>query len=547
MNIADNRMQETLDAWEDYASRVESGAQVACGYLKQSVARYRRLQHDDTVTFRRDRVQIVIDFFHLLRHFKGRHAGGPFTLEPWQQFIVAYVFGFYRGGRRVVRHVYIEMARKNGKTAFAAALCLYATLVDGEGGAEVDLAANSKEQAKIAFEFASNFAKGIDGKGKYLRAFRDRIYYDRTVSKMQVFAADDTKLDGFNASVYLLDEYHAAKNSRMRDVLESSQGMRENPLGIIITTAGFDRLSPCFQYRTMCTELLAGVREDDTTAAFIYTLDEGDRWDDPQVWIKSNPNMGVTVKVDYIQEQVTQAKNLPSSEIGVRTKNINEWCDAQEVWIPDKFILESTKRLKADDYEDCLCYAGVDLSSTSDLTALALCFPMDDGTYHFMARYYLPESALGVARFRELYGEWARRGWLTLTPGNVTDYNFILNDLLECGRRYRIVRVAYDAWNATQFTVEALSNGVNMEEFSQSLGNFNRPTKEFERLCLGGRIVLDGNGITRHCFRNVQLVRDHNGNTKPSKSNPEKKIDGVIAILESLGAAIVDVRYDNTI
>jgi phage terminase large subunit-like protein len=535
------------EIWDEYADKIIDGRQTAGTFMVRCAQRFKALRSDSGTEFRAANVRKVIAFFKILRHFAGKHAGKPFTLEPWQQFIVAYIFGFYRDGHRLVRHVYIEMARKNGKTALAAGLCLYALTMDGEMSAEVDLAANSKEQAKIAFEFASNFAKGIDPSNKILKAFRDKIFYQRALSKMQVFAADDSKLDGFNASTYLLDEYHAAKNSRLRDVLESSQGMRENPLAIVITTAGFDKLSPCYQYRTMCAEVVSGVREDDTTAAFIYSLDAGDKWDDANTWIKSNPNLGVTVQKEYIEEQVRSAHNLPSAEVGVRTKTINEWCDAASVWIPDHYILEATRAINMDDYKDMDCYCGVDLSATTDLTALSLCIPTDSGEYVFGTRYYLPEQSLKENRFKIEYGEWHRRGWLTLTPGNVTDYDYILNDLDVIYNNYRLISVAYDQWNATQFVNSCVEHGLPMKPFSQALGNFNRPTKEMERLMLSGRIIIDNNEITRHCFRNVAMARDRNGNIKPSKEHVEKKIDGVIAMIEALGACIDEIHYDNTI
>lgn len=243
-----------------YAEDVIDGSIVSGEWIKLAAKRFFRLKDDSRYIFREDKADKVISFFAMLRHFTGKHAGRKFILQPWQQFIIASIYGFYvkDTGKRLVNYVFIEMARKNGKTAFAAGICLYHLIADGESDAEVDLAANSKDQAKIAFKFCKQFSKGLDSNEKYLRPYRDKILYDRMVSQLQVFSADDTKLDGFNASMYLIDEYHAAKNSGLRDVLQSSQAMRENPLEVIITTAGFDKLSPCYEYRTMCTEVLKG-------------------------------------------------------------------------------------------------------------------------------------------------------------------------------------------------------------------------------------------------------------------------------------------------
>lgn len=533
-----------VKTYYQYAQDVLDGRVIAGEYIRLAAERFFRLMEDERYEFREEEADRVIAFFSILRHFTGRHAGKPFVLQPWQQFVIASVYGFYdrSDGSRLVKYVYIEIARKNGKTAFAAGLCLYHLIADGEMDAEVDLAANSKDQAKIAFKFCSRFAQGIDPKGKLLEPYRDKVKFDKMLSVLQVFAADDSKLDGFNASMYLIDEYHAAKNSRLKDVLQSSQTMRDNPMAIIITTAGFDKLGPCYQYRQMCTEMLKGVSENDALFAAIYSLDEGDDWKDEKVWQKCNPNLGVTVRPANLRPQVALAKTNPSEEVGVKTKSFNLWCDAEEVWVPDSYLLNASAPVRLEDFRGYECYAGVDLSSTSDLTCAAFLIPTVD-KYYFKVRYYLPEAALREKRFKELYGEWKRQGLLTVTPGNVTDYDYILNDLLDASQVVRIMKVAYDSWNATQFTINAEEHGLPMEPFAQNLGNFNRPTKEMERILLGGHAVIDTNIINRHCFRNVVMARDRNGNTKPSKQYEEKKIDGVIAMLEALGVYLISPRF----
>ncbi len=527
-----------------YAQQVLDGTIVAGKWIKLACERFFTLIEDDRYEFREEKVEDVVRFIRILRHYTGRHAGKPFTLEPWQEFAVASIFGFYiwEDGSRLVKSVYMEMARKQGKSAFSAALCLYILIAAGEMNAEVYLAANSKDQAKISFGMCSNFVKSIDPKAKYLTAYRDRVNFDKTLSTLRVLAADDSKLDGFNASMYLLDEYHAAKTTKLKDVLQSSQGMRDDPLGVIITTAGFDKLGPCYQYRTMCTEVLSGLKTDDSLFALIYSLDEGDDWKDEKVWIKSNPNLGVTVKPAYIREQVQKAVNSPSDEVGVKTKNLNMWCDADTVWIPEHYILSASRNMTIGEFRDMDCYAGVDLSATSDLTSLAFLIPTEEAM-HFFIKYYLPEAALREKRFKELYGEWRRFGYLTVTPGNVTDYDYILNDLMKIRDTVYLQKVGYDDWNATQFVINATEKGLPMEPVSQSIGNFNRPTKELERLILSDRARFDNNVITRHCFRNVVMARDRNGNTKPSKQFEEKKIDGVIASLMALSAYLSAPRY----
>lgn len=535
--------------YNQYIDDVLSGRIVAGGLIKLSIDRFISFKNRSDIEFREDKVKRVIDFFAILKHFTGSHAEKPFILEGWQQFIIAHIYGFYYKGtnKRVTTSAYIEISRKNGKTAFSAGLGLYHLIADGESGAEVDFAANSKEQAKIAFSMSSFFAKGIDADAKYLKPYRDYITLDKTYSKLNVFASDDSKLDGFNASMFLLDEYHAAPNSKLKAVLQSSMGMRENPLGVIITTAGFDLLSPCYEYRRMCVEVLHGAKTDDSLAAFIYSLDDGDDWKDENVWIKSNPNLGVTVKYDFIRNEINRAVNSVSEEIGVKTKTLNMWCDSEEVWIPDHYIIDSTKDISFDEFgKDDDCYVGVDLSATSDLTCVSYMIPRD-GKFYFKTKYYLPQEALSTKRHKELYGEWQRSGELIVTPGNVVDYDYILNDIMDMDKRLFIQKIGYDSWNATQFVINAEDKGLPMEPYSQAIGNFNRPTKELERLILSGDVVLDNNVITRHCFRNVVMARDRNGNVKPSKQSDEKKIDGTIAMLQALGVYLITPHYENKI
>mgnify|MGYP000746648863 FL=1 len=531
-----------------YAEDVLSGKIVTGNYIKLAAARFFRLMSDERYEFREDKVEQVCEFISIIHHYTGKHAGKPFILEAWQEWIVASMYGFYLKGtnERLVQSAYIEMARKQGKSAFASALCLYHLIADGEMNAEVYMAANSKDQAKVSFNMASNFSKMLDPGKEFLDPYRDTIKYERTLSFLKVLAADSSKLDGPNASMYLIDEYHAAKNSGVKDVLQSSQGMRENPMAVIITTAGFDRLGVCYQYREMCTEVVSGLKEDDTLFIAIYCLDKEDDWKDEAVWVKSNPNLGVTVQPKYIKTQVKKAINTPSDEVGIKTKNLNIWCDAEKIWIKDDYILAASANVNLEDYSGLDCFIGVDLSSTSDLTAFSVMIPTTEKMV-WKTFYFLPEAALTEKRFKELYGEWARQGALYITPGNVVDYDFILNKIMEIGQILNIVTIGYDSWNATQFVINCTEKGLPMEPYSQSIGNFNKPTKELERLLLSGVAVIDNNIINRHCFRNVVMARDKNGNTKPSKQFEEKKIDGVIAMIEALGVYLMCPRYDNVI
>ena len=529
-----------------YAQDVIDNKIVTNNYIRLACERFFKLLDNDKYYFNIDAVDKVINFISIIKHYLGKHANKPFILQPWQTFIIACVYGFFRKdtGKRLCRNVFILMSRKQGKSALAAALSLYHLIADNEQAGEIFFAANSREQAKILLNITSNFAKSLDPKLKSLEIYRDTIKFKALNSFIKVVSADTSKLDGYNLSFAVIDEEHEAKNSKMIDVISSSMGMREQPLLLEISTAGFNLFGVCKEKFDTCTEILQGVKEDDSLMCFLYTLDDKDKWDDPTVWIKSNPNLGITVTKDYIEQEVNKAKNTPSLEVSVKTKNLNMWCSSSEVWIPNTYILQSTKTLNINDFKGCSCYVGVDLSSVSDLTAVSYMIVKSDN-YYFYNKYYLPESALDGNSNSELYKKWKRLGYITITSGNVTDYDYITNDLMKMNNVLLIQSIAYDSWNSTQWAIDATSKGLPLQPFAQNIGNYNRPTKEFERLILqGDKVIIDNNEITRYCFQNVKLKFDYNDNCKPIKSIAQQKIDGVIAMLTALGYYLTVPHYN---
>lgn len=536
-----------MEAFEQYCEDVISGRILTGIHVKNAVKRFKADLLRNDLDFRIEAVKTVSDFTSSLHHFTGLHDGKNFTLEPWEQFIIANLYGFYWKGtdKRRFRSAYIEVAKKNGKTALMAALGLYHLIADGEAAAEILLAANSKDQAKRCFDTVRGFSKKFDPFEKYLKRFRADIIFPSTNSFIKVLAADADKLDGYNPSFAVIDEYHSAPNSLTRDVIKSAFGSRKNPLLITITTAGFDKSLPCYDLRQVSTEIIAGIKKDDSSFAVIYSLDENDDWKDPKNWIKSNPNIDITIQSDFLEEQIVQAINNPSEEIGVLTKNLNLWCDSAITWIPDDYIVTATKKLKIEDFKGEDCYIGVDLSSVEDFTAVSYLFVRDE-KYYFFTDFYLPEDAIKRSPNRELYKTWIRDKYLKITPGNVTDYVLITRDLLNIDKDYRIIKIYYDRYNATQWAIQCTEERLPLEPFGQSIGNFNGCTKEFRRLILKGMVVLDDNPIIRFCLRNAEIRRDANDNEKPMRTGEKKKIDGVISSLEALAAYIKESGFAGT-
>ena len=536
----------TNTTYYNYIQDVLNDRVIACKTIKLTCNRFLSFLEKDEYYFDAKAVERVIQFISLIRHYLGKHCGKPFILQSWQTLIIASIYGFkYRkDDTRVCRNAFILMARKNGKSALCAALSLYHLIADNEAASEIFFAANSREQAKILLSITSNFAKSLDAKGKTISTYRDLIKFNNNFIK--VVSSDTSKLDGYNLSFAIIDEEHEAKDSKMIDIISSSMGMRLQPLLIEISTAGFNTFSICKQKYDTAKEILNGLKTDDSLQAFIYELDEDDDWDDCKKWEKANPNLNVTVTADFIQSEITKAKNTSTLEVSVRTKNLNQWLSTSNVWIPDIHIINSTQKLNIEDFSGLCCYVGVDLSAVSDLTAVSYLIDTD-GKYYFFNKYYLPASALFDNSNSELYKKWQRMGLLNVTEGNVTDYDYVLNDILKTNNIVFIDSIFYDSWNATQFAISATEAGLNMQSFSQAIGNFNRPTKEFERLLLSNRVVIDDNEITRYCLKNVVIKTDHNDNSKPTKVIRQNKIDGAIAMLQALGGMLQQPQYNNQI
>lgn len=536
-----------------YAEDVLSGKIVAGELIRLACQRFMSDIQRDEFDFRYEIGNKFIHFASILKHFKGKSTGKQFILEPWQEFVAYNILCFYYRGtnnRRFTSSL-ISISRKSGKTAFAALFCLWFLLFDKEGAPEVDLSANSLEQAKVAYEFVENFAKQLDPRQKDLKVYRKKVFCDANGGKINVFAADSTKLDGFNASFALIDEMGAARDSKMYDVLKSSQGQRLNPHLMIISTAGFDLSGPFYRMCQVDSEILHGLKTDDSHFAMIFSLDEGDDWTDEKVWRKIAPNIGVTVDAKFLHEQVQQAKNNPSAEVGILTKTFNKWCSSVQTWIPQDYINKVSADINLDDFahNNCIGYVGIDLAATSDLTCLSLLLQKDDDNkLYFKNLYYLPQTALVESPNREMYKYWARMKWLTITDGNVTDYDYVHNDLMRFYSRFRIDQIGYDSWNATQFVIKCTETGLPMKPVSQSFGAMSKPTKSLERLIRMGDIVLDNNEITRWCFANSTTKQDYNENIKVVKGGgQDSKIDGVIAIIMALGVYLETPHYTGSI
>lgn len=529
--------------YKKYAEDVLSGKIVAGQYIKLACKRYLSFFEREDMYFDAKAVDKVVNFISKLKHFTGSHNNKPFILSDWQYWIICSIFGFKWKEKktRVTRTAFIEVGRKNGKSSLLAAISLYCLIADGEANAQVIFAANSAKQAQLCFSMASTFLSGLDPKGKLFKRYRDKIKFEFTKSEIIVTAADSSKLDGLNASTFVEDELEEAPNADLWNVLETSQGMRSQPIAIAICTAGFDLSSFCYQMRLSNISILNEKAVDDTMFSAIYELDEGDNVEDEGVWKKANPNLDVTIKSDYLRQQLQKAKNNPALHTSVVTKLFNVWVSSSESWIPMDYIFKSQKKWEYKDFEDSYAYVGLDLGATSDLTAISLLINQED-KFYFRNYYFVPEECLRTNPNKDKYRLWKKQGFLNVTPGNVTDYDYIAEVIRKINEQIPIVQISYDSWNATQFCIQMTNLGFNMIPFSQSIGSISRPTKELQRLILSGKIELYKNDVDIFCFQNVRIKRDVNGNERISKESWDLKVDGCVSMTMALGGYLTSTN-----
>ena len=524
---------------EIYAEQVRSGEILVCEYVRLAVERYyadldRAL--DMGRYFDKKAAMRAIRFIEKLKHTKGEWAGQRFRLEPWQQFVLWNIFGWQNAdGTRRFRYAYIEIARKNGKTALSAGVGLYMLFADGESRPEVYSAATVKDQAKICFSDAVEIVKATDLKN-YLTPYRNSIVYEFKGGTMKPLSSDYGTHDGLNPSCGIIDEFHAHKDNGMFDVIKSAFGARRQPLMFIITTAGFDKSGLCYAYRENVIKVLRGVNEDDSLFGIIYTLDDKSEWDDPKMWIKSNPNLGVSLSAEYLADQVKDAKNRPEAVRNVMTKNVNLWVDAERTWILDDVWQKCIGTTDPADLKGCACWGGLDLSNVSDITAYVLLFHEHD-RFQLLPHFWIPEEKMLVKIRKENinYDKWVAEGYVTVTPGNVIDYDFVKADILRIVADYDLRTSAYDRWNSSQTIIDLQNEGMECNPFGQGYGSMSAPTKEFEKLVLTEKIEHFGNPVLWWMLASTLVKTDPAGNIKPDKEKSTQKIDGIVASIMALG------------
>jgi phage terminase large subunit-like protein len=482
-------------------------------------------------------------FFRLfLRHSKGEWAGKSFELLEWQwRDVIGPLFGWKRSdGTRRFRRGYIEVPKKNGKSTLAAGIALYLLVADGEPGAEVYFAASDRDQAAICYNEAANMVEvsPLAGRLKLVRSVK-RIVYPAQKSWCKALSADVPTKEGLNIHGLIFDELHAQKTRDLWDTLHYGGASRRQPLFLSITTAGYDRESICYDQHRYAKSLLAGTSLDWEFFPYIAGAADEANWKDPEVWRAANPSYGITVKEDAFKADAAEAEASPSQENSFRRYRLNQWTEQDVRWLQMDRWDACAEPLRS--LEGRPCYAGLDLASTTDLAALVLLFPDDDGSYDTQAYFWAPERAF---RERERANKvrldtWAREGLIEKTPGDVLDYDRIRRKIVELAETVEIKEIAIDRWNSTQLATQLQGDGLEVVAFGQGFASMSAPTKELEVLILGNRLRHGGNKVLRWNAGNVTVETDAAGNLKPSKKKSTEKIDGIVSLIMALGRAMV--------
>lgn len=510
---------------------------------------------------------IVAFFEEFLVFYEGEFDGKPFLLQPWQKFIVGSLFGWKTtDGFRRFRISYNEIAKGNGKSPLAAGIGLYGLLFDEEAGAEVYSAATSREQANILFRDARAFADGSDALKESLIVERHNITYEAGNSFFRPVSSEHRGLDGKRPHIALIDEIHEHRDSMVVDKIRAGTKGRRQALIFEITNSGYDRHSVCFQHREYSEKVLDGVIVNDSWFAYITGLDpcpacaadgktfptdgcpDCDDWRDERVWPKANPNLGISIKRKYLREQVDEAMEMPSKENIVKRLNFCIWTESATKWLSMEKWQACGASVDPEALKGRTCYAGLDLSSTTDVTALVLVFPPDmpDEKYHVLCRFFIPRDNMRerVRRDRVPYDVWVRQGFVIATEGSVVDYGFVLAQIRQDSSDYQIAELAFDRWGSQKIVADLQDLGFEIEgkcslvQFGQGFASMSAPTKELERMILSGELAHGNNPVLTWMASNAVVQTDPAGNLKVAKDRSTEKVDGIIALIMALDRAV---------
>jgi len=493
----------------------------------------------------------AVKFISQLKHSTGEWAGKTFNLMPWQENeIIRPFYGTLNpDGTRQYRTIWLEVPRKQGKTELGAGgIALPLLYIDDEMGAQIYSAANDKNQAGLLFNAAAPMVEQNPRLHQLSKVYppQKRIVYYRNRSYYTAVSSEAYTKDGINAHGIIYDELHAAPNRELWDVLTTSQGARRQPVTAVTTTAGYDRNSICWELHDYACKIRDGIIDDPTWLVVIYAAPDDADWTDEDVWRACNPALGVFRSLEEMRTLCKRAQETPALEMTFRRLYLNQWTSSEARWMPmDRWDACDGK---VPDLTGRAGYAGLDLSATTDLTALSIVFPEDE-SYHAFVHFWCPETKLAERekRDRAPYRLWIKQGYLTATPGEVIDYGYIRTQLKEYAGRFEIREIAFDRWGATKLVQDLTDDGFTMVPFGQGFASMSAPTKELMNLVLGRKLNHGGNPVLRWNVDNLVVSQDPAGNLKPDKAKSTQRIDGAVALIMALDRAIRHGEGDKSV
>ena len=504
-----------------------------------------KFKAEDSI-YDKNAADFAVMFIESLCHTKGTWAGKKFELIDWQEQIIRDLFGTLKpNGYRQFNTAYVEIPKKQGKSELAAAVALLLCCGDGEERAEVYGCAADRQQATIVFDVAADMVRMCPALNKRVKilASQKRIIYIPTNSFYQVLSAEAYSKHGFNIHGVVFDELHTQPNRKLFDVMTKGSGdARMQPLYFLITTAGTDTNSICYETHQKAKDILDGRKIDPTFYPVIYGADDSDDWTDPKVWRKANPSLDITVGIDKVEAACNSAKQNPGEENSFRQLRLNQWVKQAVRWMPMEKWDACAFPVDEDELEGRVCYGGLDLSSTTDITAFVLVFPPqdEDDKYIILPYFWVPEDTLDLRVRRDYvpYDVWERKGYLQTTEGNVVHYGYIEKFIERLGERFNIREIAFDRWGAVQMVQNLEGMGFTVVPFGQGFKDMSPPTKELMKLVLEQRIAHGGQSVLRWNMDNIFIRTDPAGNIKADKEKSTEKIDGAVATIMALDRAI---------
>ncbi len=511
-----------------------------------------KLKEDKKFYFDEKAANRVVYFIEThIKHIKGELGGKPFKLEPFQKTIVRDLFGWkYRDSDlRRFRTAYICLPRKNGKSTLISAIALYMLLADNEPSAECYIAAGDRQQAGIIFDVASGMVRADNQLNKNLKVFKNSIIHEKSNSAFKAISSEASSKFGYNASFICMDEFFVQKDSSLWDALTTSVGSRRQPLTIAITTAGYNRESICYKTEEYGRKVSEGIIKDSSFYYIKYACPLDVDWTSEEALKIANPGLASgIIKMDYLKREQEKAIKMPSAENMMRTLHLNQWMSSSSRWLSDAQFMECNKApIHLEDYKGMTAYAGLDLASVRDISAFVLIIPEDD-RLTVIPYFFAPKENAYVRSRRDQvdYIGWSKEGLMDLTPGDVTDYNYIKEKIKELAEVVNIKEIAYDRWNSSQLVIDLVNDGLPLAPFGQGFASMSAPTKQLEKLVLAKEINHGGNKVLRWMCSNLAMKSDPAGNIKMDKSKSSEKIDGMISLVMALGCYMNDDSDDSS-